>query len=74
MRFVNSVYFILTVKIANPPKALPLGGFAQRVETFSTRWETAKKVGIFFVLAFVGVRGYARVRERKKQASTRLSR
>ena len=40
----------------------------QRVEKVSTRWETSKKVGIFFVLAFVGVQGYARVRERKKQA------
>ena len=48
--------------------------FLQRVEKVSARWETSKKVGIFFVLAFVGVRGYARVRERKKQASTRLSR
>ena len=33
----------------------------QRVEKVSTRWETSKKVGIFFVLTFVGVRGYARV-------------
>ena len=46
----------------------------QRVEKVSTRWETSKKVGIFFVLAFVGVQEYDRVQERKKQASTRLSR
>ena len=47
---------------------------AQRVEKVSTRWETSKKVGIFFVLAFVGGQEYARVQERKKQASARLSR
>ena len=33
-----------------------------------------QKVGRFFVLVFVGVRGYARVQERKKQESTRHSR
>ncbi len=30
---------------------------SQRVETFSTRWQTSKKVGIFSVLTFVGVLG-----------------
>ena len=33
----------------------------QRVEKISTRWQTSKKVGIFFVLTFVGVQRYDRV-------------
>ena len=42
--------------------------FFQRDEKVSARCETSKKVGIFFVLAFVGVQRYDRVQERKKQA------
>ena len=49
-------------------------GKFQRVEKVSTRWQRSKKVGRFFVFAFVGVRGYARVQKRKKQESTRHSR